>query len=123
MQKRTRQPPQAADDRSKSRIAETNGPRRQERQAPAAPGVARLVSTLKSLALFAGLPQADLARLAKLMRPRHVSEGGIVFSQGDPAREFFVLVAGRVIVTIKGGDPEGPPIAILGGPTWFGDRE
>jgi len=24
-------------------------------------------------------------------------------------------------VTVKGGDPEGPPIAVLTGPTWFGD--
>jgi signal transduction histidine kinase/CRP-like cAMP-binding protein len=80
-----------------------------------------VVSTLQSLALFAGIPKADLIPLAQAMRPWRIAEGDIVFSQGDPAREFFVLVAGRVIVTIKGGDPEGPPIALLTGPTWFGD--
>jgi signal transduction histidine kinase len=76
---------------------------------------------LTSLALFKGVPQTSLARLAKAMRPQEVPAGGIVFAQGDPAREFFVLASGRVIVTIKGGDPEGPPIAVLTGPTWFGD--
>ena len=50
-----------------------------------------------------------------------MSQGDVVFAQGDPAREFFVLVNGRVVVTVKGGDPEGPPIAVLTGPTWFGD--
>ncbi len=80
-----------------------------------------LASTLHSLALFEGIPKADLARLAKLMRPRNIAAGEIVFAQGDPAREFFVLSRGRVVVTVKGGDPEGPPIAMLTGPTWFGD--
>jgi signal transduction histidine kinase/CRP-like cAMP-binding protein len=55
------------------------------------------------------------------MRPQEIPAGSVVFAQGDPAREFFVLVNGRVVVTIKGGDPEGPPIAVLTGPTWFGD--
>ena len=77
---------------------------------------------MTSLALFQGVPQTSLARLAKAMRPRRVTpQGDIVFTQGDPAREFFVLVSGRVVVTVKGGDPEGPPIAVLTGPTWFGD--
>jgi signal transduction histidine kinase/CRP-like cAMP-binding protein len=55
------------------------------------------------------------------MRFREYDRGDVVFNQGDPAREFFVLVKGRVIVTVKGGDPDGPPIAVLVGPTWFGD--
>jgi signal transduction histidine kinase/CRP-like cAMP-binding protein len=55
------------------------------------------------------------------MRPRRYAQGDVVFTQGDPAREFFVLAKGRVVVTVKGGDPEGPPIAVLAGPTWFGD--
>ena len=76
---------------------------------------------LTSLALFRGVPRAPLTQLAKAMRPRRIPAGSVVFSQGDVAREFFVLIDGRVIVTIKGGDPEGPPFAALFAPTWFGD--
>jgi len=82
---------------------------------------AGLVRVLTSLALFQGVPQTSLTPLAKAMRFRRYAQGDVVFAQGDPAHEFFVLVSGRVVVTVKGGDPEGPPIAVLTGPTWFGD--
>jgi signal transduction histidine kinase/CRP-like cAMP-binding protein len=80
-----------------------------------------LLKVLASLALFRAVPQTSLERLAKAMRPLEVPAGNIVFAQGDPAHEFFVLSSGRVVVTIKGTDPEGPPIAVLTAPTWFGD--
>ncbi len=80
-----------------------------------------LVGILASLALFRGVPESSLARLVRFMRSRRYAHGDVVFSQGDPAREFFVLVKGRVVVTVKGGDPAGPPVAVLVGPTWFGD--
>jgi signal transduction histidine kinase/CRP-like cAMP-binding protein len=76
---------------------------------------------LASLALFRGVPRAELTLVAQRMRSRRYVEGEVVFAQGDPAREFFVLVEGRVVVTIKEADPEGPPIAVLTAPTWFGD--
>lgn len=81
----------------------------------------KLVGVLASLALFRGVPQSSLERLVRLMRPRRLTPGDVVFAQGDPAREFYVLVQGRVVVTVKGGDPDGPPVAVLVGPTWFGD--
>ena len=93
-----------------------------QRVRPAPSGAAAgLLKVLTSLALFLGVPQTSLKRLAKAMRPLEVPAGSIVFSQGDPAHEFFVLASGRVVVTVKGADPEGPPIAVLTGPTWFGD--
>jgi len=104
-----------------SRREDAAGHRAVRRVPPQPSNGERLAVTLGSLALFAGIPKADLVRLAKAMRPRRVAAGSIVFAQGDPAREFFVLLAGRVIVTIKGGDPEGPPIGVLAGPAWLGD--
>ena len=96
---------------------------RHTRPTPRAPRGTRagLVRVLTSLALFQGVPQTSLTPLAKAMRFRRYAQGDVVFAQGDPAHEFFVLVSGRVVVTVKGGDPEGPPIAVLTGPTWFGD--
>jgi signal transduction histidine kinase/CRP-like cAMP-binding protein len=79
------------------------------------------VKVLASLALFRGVPKTSVEQLARFMRLRRYARGDVVFHQGDPAREFFVLVTGRVVVTVKGGDPDGPPIAVLAGPTWFGD--
>ena len=80
-----------------------------------------LLPVLTSLALFRGVSRASLAGLARRMRPRRYRQGDVVFAQGEPAREFFVLIKGRVVVTVKGADPEGPPVAALVGPTWFGD--
>ncbi len=55
------------------------------------------------------------------MRRRRFSRGTTIFRQGDPAREFFVLTAGRIEVTLEGGDPEVPPVAVINAPHWFGE--
>jgi len=55
------------------------------------------------------------------MHPCAFAKGETVFREGDPAHDLFVLAAGRLEVTVKGADPEGPPIAILAAPAWFGD--
>jgi signal transduction histidine kinase/CRP-like cAMP-binding protein len=80
-----------------------------------------LVDVLASLAIFEGLSRAKLARIVAQMRRRFFSPGTIIFRQGDPAREFFVLTAGRIEITVEGGNPEVPPVAVIDAPHWFGE--
>jgi len=80
-----------------------------------------LVKILASLAIFEGLSRANLSRIGGQMRPRRFSRGTTIYKQGDPAREFFVLTAGRIEVTVEGGDPDVPPVAVIDAPHWFGE--
>ena len=84
----------------------------------ARPGLAR---DLASLAIFEGVPRAGLSRIARQMRRRCFSSGATIYRQGDPAQEFFVLTAGRITITVEGGDPEVPPVAVIDAPHWFGE--
>jgi signal transduction histidine kinase/CRP-like cAMP-binding protein len=79
------------------------------------------VAVLASLAIFEGISRANLSRIATQMRRRRFSKGATIYRQGDPAREFFVLTSGRVAVTVEGGDPEVPPVAVIDAPHWFGE--
>ncbi len=80
-----------------------------------------LVEVLASLAIFEGVSQANLSRIATQMRRRRFSGGTTIYRQGDPAQEFFVLTAGRIAITVEGGDPEVPPVAVIDAPHWFGE--
>ncbi len=88
---------------------------------PRANGTQRLVAALQSMPFFEGVPKASLTRIAGQMRRRRLSKGTVVFKQGDQAREFCLLTAGRLEVTMQGGDPESPPIGIMEAPSWFGE--
>ncbi len=80
-----------------------------------------LVDVLGSLALFKGISRTNLSRIAAQMRRRRFSTGTTIYRQGDPAREFFVLTAGRIEVTVEGSDPEVPAVAVINAPHWFGE--
>jgi len=80
-----------------------------------------LVDVLASLALFEGVPHPQLSRLATQMRCQRFSNGTTIYKEGDPAREFFVLSVGRIVITVDGGDPEVPPVAVVDAPHWFGE--
>lgn len=44
----------------------------------------------------AGLPDADLERLAACAEPVHLLAGHVAFREGDPAERFYLLQSGRV---------------------------
>jgi signal transduction histidine kinase/CRP-like cAMP-binding protein len=83
--------------------------------------VRELASLLQSLPVFKDIPQTDLTQIAGQMRRRRLSRGTVIFRQGDPAREFCLLTAGRLELTVQGGDPEAPPVGVIEAPSWFGE--
>jgi signal transduction histidine kinase len=58
-----------------------------------------LTSFLRKLPLLAGLPDAELARLAATAGRLRVPEGHVLMREGDPADALYVLLRGRLEVT------------------------
>jgi len=48
------------------------------------------------LPLFSGLKEEDLKRIRAIALPKHVAKKGILFSEGEEARGFYVILTGRV---------------------------
>lgn len=76
-------------------------------------------ASLKKASLLADLPPDTYAALTRIARRVHCEEGDILYNIGDPARDVFVMVGGRVRFTIgvgnrpeSGGSIFGPGDAI-----------
>ncbi len=46
--------------------------------------------------MFAGLSDAELLRLAKFCREKKIAKGGLIFSQRDEAKGFYLIESGEV---------------------------
>jgi CRP-like cAMP-binding protein len=62
-----------------------------------------MVSTeiLKSISLFSGLTQTELAGLAKLCRERTYESGSVIFTIGGSATDVYLLETGKVDIQIE----------------------
>ena len=54
--------------------------------------------------MFASLPASDLAAIAQGMRPVEFGAGQVIFQRGDPGKELFLVVEGRVRLSILSVD-------------------
>ena len=59
---------------------------------------------LAQIPIFGGLPNAVLARIIDLAREVHVAPGGLVFSEGEPARAMFIVREGELEICKRGRD-------------------
>ena len=60
--------------------------------------LAERIDFMRGTELFASLPDGQLAELAKLTTDRLLDDGTVISSQGDPAREVYVVREGEVSV-------------------------
>jgi CRP/FNR family transcriptional regulator, cyclic AMP receptor protein len=74
------------------------------------------IDLLKRVPLFAGCSKKELEALALIADEIDLNEGAVLTREGQPGREFFVLVDGTVQVT-QGADTIGE----LNGGDWFGE--
>ena len=72
-----------------------------------------VVTTLRTVALFAELPREVLARLVSEFDELELPAGRTVFSQGDPGDALYVVVSGAVEVRGE-RDGQGERVAVLG---------
>jgi len=56
------------------------------------------IDQLTSIPLFQGLSQEDLEALSSIVMIQHCNRGEVIFSEGDEAIGFYVVIAGRVKV-------------------------
>jgi CRP/FNR family cyclic AMP-dependent transcriptional regulator len=57
---------------------------------------------LGGIALFAGLPESDLERLASAADRRRLADTEVLFEQGEPASTLYVVVDGGLILRATG---------------------
>ncbi len=65
-----------------------------------------LIAFLASVPVFGSLDQATRLELARQLEPAHVPAGEVVLRQGDPADGLFLLVSGRLRVSVAAGGAE-----------------
>jgi len=54
---------------------------------------------LEQAALFQGLPAEVLAKIRQLAKVRNYLGNEVIFSEGDPAADFYILRDGKVLLT------------------------
>ena len=60
------------------------------------------VTLISKVPLFAGLSKRELARVASIADEIDLRSGKVLTREGEPGREFFILLDGSVEVTRKG---------------------
>jgi CRP/FNR family transcriptional regulator, cyclic AMP receptor protein len=74
------------------------------------------IDLLKGVPLFAGCSKKELRELALVADELDLREGRTLVREGQPGREFFVLIEGGVRVSRKGRK-----LSDLGPGDWFGE--
>lgn len=75
-----------------------------------------LADTLPNIELFSELSKKELKNIAALMTPIQVKMGRVLTKEGDPGREFMIIVEGTATVKRKGR-----VLARLGPGDFFGE--
>jgi CRP-like cAMP-binding protein len=71
--------------------------------------------------IFEELAPADLDQVAKLLKDRRVSEGSVLFRQGDPGDTMFVVQEGRVKIVTADSMGREKVLAFYGEGGFFGE--
>src|SRR5579875_2481259 len=80
-----------------------------------------LIAALQRIALFSGLPEEQLAILAKYALHQHLPRGQIVFNRGDHGDRAFVIMNGTVDLVIESADGRELILSRLGAGEHFGE--
>ncbi len=92
-----------------------------DRMEPAHPMNDDPITILRQVPLFAELPDAELTRLATMLRRRTFRRGEVIFHRGDPAGALHILAVGRVKVSRPSEDGNETVLALLGAGACFGE--
>src|SRR5208283_607033 len=57
-----------------------------------------VINTLRNCRLFAGLPAADLEKIAAITAVRPLADGEYLFHEGEPTRGFYIVQQGAINV-------------------------
>ena len=76
---------------------------------------------LRSVELFANLPDDELAQLASSAEVRNVRRGDVLFTEGDDPDELFVVVDGRIAMVNRSVDGRESVVALMERGDLFGE--
>ncbi|MBN2160479.1 MAG: diguanylate cyclase [Spirochaetes bacterium] len=79
------------------------------------------VEFLKTVEIFSLLEPDEINRIVKLFEPLEIDEGNVLFREGDPGNQLFIVMGGSVASSIRlpdGGDRE---IALFRPGNFFGE--
>jgi CRP/FNR family transcriptional regulator, cyclic AMP receptor protein len=76
---------------------------------------------LRSVALFAGVNEPALTRLARRLQRRTYRRNEVILHRGDPAGALHVIRSGRVKVTLPSEDGDETVITLMGAGDCFGE--
>jgi CRP-like cAMP-binding protein len=78
-------------------------------------------SLLAGVALFEGLADDALRVVADSGTSRHLERGDLLFRQGEPADELFVVVSGRIAIATRSIDGRESMVALMEAGDLFGE--
>ena len=81
----------------------------------------RRVRVLGAAPVFGALPEESLRQVTASVREETYAPGAVIFAEGDEGRDLYLLQSGTVRITVRGGDPESPPVRVVEAPDWFGE--
>jgi CRP/FNR family transcriptional regulator, cyclic AMP receptor protein len=76
---------------------------------------------LRTVPIFSELSDADIASLARLTSRRSCPKDTVVFFENEEGDSFFIIVDGRIKVTILGDDGREVILSVLGRGDFFGE--
>ncbi len=76
---------------------------------------------LRTVPIFAELQAADIESLARLCTRRHNTKDTVIFFENEQGDSFFMILSGRVKVTILGDDGREVILSMLGPGDFFGE--
>ena len=74
------------------------------------------LAILAPMPLFAHCNERELRAVASSTRPRRFKKGTVIFNQGDPGTELYLVISGKVAIV-----KDGQTIVVLGPGTNFGE--
>jgi CRP/FNR family transcriptional regulator, cyclic AMP receptor protein len=94
-----------------------------ERQEPtmSGPNDAPEINQLANIGLFGGLDETILAEFVRRLPILTLNPGEVVFREGDPGRELFVLLQGEMEVIKQSKTQRESRVAMFGPGDWFGE--
>ncbi|NOK39028.1 cyclic nucleotide-binding domain-containing protein [Corallococcus exercitus] len=78
-------------------------------------------AVLKKVALFEGLTQGQLAKVARIAQPRTYVAGDFLFREGDTGQDMFILADGKVRISKSVPGIGEEALAILEPGQYFGE--
>lgn len=79
------------------------------------------VAFLRTVPLFEGLSSVQLEKVAPLTTERRVAAGGLIFKEGHPGQEFFIIAEGQVRISKHVPNVGEEALAILDSGAYFGE--